>query len=129
MSGSELYRLVAGKKKWQMGNIEPRDKLTLLIYSPHSKVYWKRTLGADHNMNIYRKYIREGNLWIYFDDTSKGKMNEEREKEGMGYYDLNSIRELQIMAELLEKGDKGADHQTKQRAIQLEIEKIKNKYK
>jgi hypothetical protein len=124
-TGVELYQLMKGKKKWTIGNIEPRDSLPLLIYSPYSDRYWYRRLGKDHSVSSYRKYIRDGNLYIYWDELWKGKVSDERESEGRPYYDYNKIRELLLLKEYLKMSEDQSPY--KQRAIDIELEQIYNK--
>jgi hypothetical protein len=124
-TGVELLRLKAGKKKWSAGNIEPRKGLPLFIQSDNK--YWYRILDVDHDMNMYRKYIKQGVLYIYFNQEEQERVRGEVEKEGMGYYDYNKIRELVLLDELLDSKERGADYQSKKRAIQLEIAKVRNK--
>jgi len=128
VTGVELLRLKGGKKKWTAGNIEPRKGLPLFIHSETGK-YWYRLLDIDHDMNMYRKYIKAGVLYIYFNEMEQDRVKKEVEKEGMGYYDYNKIRELILLDELLDSKERGADYQSKKRAIQLEIAKVRSKNK
>jgi len=127
VTGVELMQLKQNKKKWSIGNIEPRDSLPLLLFSPSSNRYWMRTLGADHDINSYRRYIKDGNLYILFNDEWKARVITEREKEGMSYFDYNKTRELLLLQEIISKKE-GTDIKTKLRAIQLQLNQINNKY-
>ena len=124
----EVLGLKKGRRVWTTGNVEPRQGLPLLIYSPYSKKYWYRLLDLDHDMSSYRKYISDGNLYILFEDYWKEKIKEEVKKEGMSYYDVNKVRELVLMDELLDKKEHYIGWQTGKRAIQIEIDKVKRKY-
>ena len=130
LTGVELLALKAGKRKWTIGNLELREGLPLLIFSPCSQKYWYRILRTDHDINLYTKYIKDGNLYILFNDEWKEKVVKERESECMTYRDYNHKRHLIILDELLErKGDRSSGYQSKKRAIQIELLKIKQKYK
>jgi hypothetical protein len=127
ITGVELYILQKGKRKWTSGNIELREGLPLFIHSVEENKYWYRRLALDHDPSMYRKYIKDGNLYIHFDEYWKEVLNQEREAEGMGYYLYNKIRELILFDEVLSGRQHLPDYHIKKRAIQLEIEKIKNK--
>jgi len=127
--GTELLQLKRGKKKWTGNNVEIRDGLPLLIYSPSSNRYWYRILQADHDLNVLRRYIKDGNLFILFNDEWREKVIAEREKEGKSYADYNRLRSLIILKEILEGQNDRPDIKTKMRAIELEMNKINNKYK
>lgn len=129
-SGVELMQLVKGRRTWKRDNLELRKGLPLFVYSPSSQVYWYRVLGEDHDMNKYRSYIKEGNLYIFFDQQWQEIVQQERETEKMGYYDYNKIRHLILLGEVLDATKEGRpDYQSKKRAIQIEIEKVTQKYK
>ena len=127
--GVELMRFVPGRRTWKSVNIELRASLPLLIYSPSSNRYWYRILQADHDLNVLRRYIKDGNLFILFNDEWREKVIAEREKEGKSYADYNRLRSLIILKEILEGQNDRPDIKTKMRAIELEMNKINNKYK
>jgi hypothetical protein len=127
--GTELMQLVAGKKVWKKDNLQLRDSLPLLIYSPGSDRYWYRILKKDHDLAPYRRYIKDGNLYIYFNDEWKKRVKEEVEREGMGYYDMNKLRSLLLLKEILEGQKNRSDIKIKTRAIEIEINNVKQKYK
>jgi len=127
--GVELMRFVPGRRTWKSVNIELRASLHLLIYSPSSNRYWHRILRADHDLNVLRRYIKDGNLFILFNDEWREKVIAEREKEGKSYADYNRLRSLIILKEILEGQNDRPDIKTKMRAIELEMNKINNKYK
>ena len=127
--GVELMRFVPGRRTWKSVNIELRASLHLLIYSPSSNRYWHRILQADHDLNVLRRYIKDGNLFILFNDEWREKVIAEREKEGKSYADYNRLRSLIILKEILEGQNDRPDIKTKMRAIELEMNKINNKYK
>lgn len=127
VTGVELMRLKRGKKVWKTGNIELRDSLPLLIYSPSSQRYWYRILRHGHDLSNYRKYIRDGNLYIYFNKEWIDFVKKERDSEGMSYNDYNGVRELILLREICERREDSAETKIKLRAIQIEIDKIKNK--
>jgi len=128
ISGVELLSLKEGKRVWKVGNISPREGLPLLIYSPSSELYWYRKLGEDHNMDEYRNYIRDGNLYIVFTEPWRVVISRERERLGMAYYDYNRIRELYLMDYLVDREERLAGWETKKRAIEIEVKRIKTKY-
>lgn len=123
-TGVELLQLQAGKRKWTIGNLELRAGLPLFIYSPSSQKYWYRILGADHDLTPYRKYISDGNLYIYFNDQWKEKVRQEVESEGMGYFKYNRLRHLILLDELLDSNREDEKYQYKKRALQIEMDKI-----
>lgn len=127
-SGVELMRLIPGRKAWKGSNVELRKNLPLFIYSHDKQRYWFRLLGSDHDLSPYRQYIQDGNLYIWFDDMWKQRVQEEREKEGLGYYQYNKLRELILVEELLDQTKEGRpDYQSKKRALQIEKQKIEQK--
>ena len=125
--GVELLALKNGKRKWTTANIGLRKGLPLLIYSKKNNWYWYRKLGLDHDINEYVKYIKEGLLYIVFDDALKATVSEEREREGMKYYDYIEIRRLILLEELIVKRNP-PDLKTKVMAMQSKIRMIKEKY-
>lgn len=128
--GTELMTFKKGRRTFNVGNIEPINSLQLLIRSELNgkEIYWHRLLQADHDINLYRRYIKDGNLFILWDDASKAMVNKERGKTGMTYYDYIEIRTLTILKEILENQDGRTDMKIKLRALQIEMDKIKNKY-
>ena len=126
--GAELLTLKRGKKKWTTGNIEPRNSLPLLIYSPFSDRYWHRRLQRDHHLSYYRKYIRDGNLYILWDDIWKERVREEQEKIGMPYSMYNRLRDLTLLSEYLSKLPDQTERETKQQSITFQINQIKQHY-
>jgi len=130
ITGAELLMLQAGKRKWTTENLELRGGLPLLIHSESSGKYWYRILRKDHSLAYYRKYIKDGNLYIIFDDYWKDAVVRERDEEGMGYFEYNKIRHLILLDEALDATkDRSDGYQIKKRAIQIEIDKVKDKYK
>jgi len=126
--GAELLTLKKGKKKWTTGNIEPRSSLPLLIHSPDNDRYWLRKLQADHHLSFYRKYIKDSNLYILWDDTWKQMVREEQESQGMPYVMYNKIRDLTLLSEYLYTLPDQTERQTYQQSISYQITKIKQRY-
>lgn len=125
-TGVELMQLKGRARKWTKDNLELRDSLPLLVYSPDTDRYWYRILKHGHDLAPYRRYIRDGNLYIIFDEKWRNIVSEEREKEGMGYYQYNKIRELTLTREILEKKEPTDAIGVQLRAIELEIKKTRN---
>lgn len=126
--GAELFCLKERRKKWTTRNIEPRASLPLLIYSPYSGVYWYRVLHKDHSVSSYMRYIKDGNLYILWDDLWMDRVREEREQEGMAYRDYNRIRDLVLLREYLLTLPNQTDIGSKTRAIEIQIKEIQKKY-
>lgn len=124
-SGVELMRLKERKKVWKTGNLELRHGLPLLVYSPYSDKYWYRCLLKDHDLSYYRTYIKDGNLYIAWNDQWKEMVKEEREIEGLPYRAYNTIRELTLIGEYLDKSPDKSDYKTKKRIIDLKIKQLK----
>jgi hypothetical protein len=127
-TGVELLRLQKGKKKWTAGNLELRDGLPLFIYSPFSNKYWYRKLALSHDRSEYRKFIKEGNLYIAWDEEWEEITKQEREQEGMSYHDYNKFRELTLLKEYQLTLPDQTLIRTKIRAIEIQQQLILKKY-
>lgn len=123
--GVDLLQLKKGKKKWTGSNLELRDGLPLLIYSPSSDRYWYRVLRKDHDLKEYIKYIKDGNLYIYWTEYWQGVIKDEVDKGGLGYYKMIRLRELLLLDEKLDKNRSRDDYHIKKRVIEIEINKLK----
>jgi len=125
----ELLQLIPGKKVWKKDNLQLRSSLPLLIHSQSSGKYWYRILREDHDLNLLRRYIKDGALYIVWDDDWKKKVREEVQRAGMGYFDLNKMRSLILLKEILNGQKDRPDIKIKTRAIEIQMDEIKNKYK
>lgn len=126
--GVELLQLKAGKKRWTGSNVEPKQGLPLFIYSPYTDWYWYRVLQRDHDIKRYIRYIKDGNLYIHFTDDWKQKMRDERDGEGMKYYDYMKMRELIFLQEVLDQKKDDPSYKTHTRAVQVSMSNLKKKY-
>lgn len=128
-TGVELMQLKGRSRKWTRDNLELRDSLPLLVYSPSTNRYWYRKLKHNHDLRPYRRYISDGNLYIIFDEIWREKVSKERENEGMKYSDYNKMRELILLKEIMEGKPPTDDIGIKIRAINIEMQSVLTKYK
>lgn len=122
--GVDLLQLKKGKKKWTGSNVELRDGLPLLIYSPSSDRYWYRVLRHDHDMSEYRKYIKDGNLYIYWSEHWQKIVKAEVESEGLGYSKMILKRELILLDERLDRNRHRDDYHLKKSAIEQQLKQL-----